>query len=371
MSIKAKYNSLNESQKSIVKMLGILLSIILIFLIIILIIAIINGGKKSNEQIELIMERAAEKYVNANPTVIKDEIYGNTEIDVNTLAEGKYMKPFTKYYGKETLCTGKVIVYKNLDYYDYIPKIDCGENYQTKSLSSVIVDDSNITTKEAGLYRIDNRYVYRGEYVDNYVSFENQLWRIIDINENGEIKIFQDQSEYETVWDDRFNSDYQEYVGINSFENVEPSRIKATILDAYNNMSNEVKSKVIPKEYCIGKRNESDASKDGSSECNVKTELMGASGIIVSDYLMASLDPKCNNTLSTECENYNYMANLGRSTWTVTADSDNTKRAYAISNGLTKKAVTGELNLRLVITINGNINYSGGTGTVSDPYIIR
>ena len=373
MNLKEKYNNMNEQNKALVKMLGILFAIILIFVFLFIVIAIKNGGKKSNSQVELIMKEAAIKYVGNHSDILSDKVYGSTIIDVDTLVEEKYMKPLTRYYGKDTTCTGKVVVYKNLDNYNYTPKLDCGETYKTKSLYEEIVNEKNIVTEESGLYEYEDKYVYRGEYVDNYVSFAGQLWRIINITKDGEIRIFQDSTEVETLWDNRYNSDYQERIGINLFEATESSRLKESILSVYNNervFTSQVKSYIIPKEYCVGKRSESDTSKDYSTECSSKTELMGASTFVVADFLNASLDSKCVSTLAKECYNYNYMAKLKRSSWTMTADPTNSKRAYSISDKVYNKVVDTTLYLRLVVTIDGNINYVKGTGTMENPYVI-
>ncbi len=373
MNIKDKFNSLNDSQKALVKMIGIVLAIVLVFVFIIIIMAIANGGKKTNSQIESIMENAAKKYVANHEEVLKEEIYGTFEIDVDDLVEEKYMKPLTKYYGKDSTCKGKVLVYKNLDNYDYNAKIDCGESYTTKSLYEVITDEKNIVKEESGLYEYSDKYIYRGEYVDNYVSFAGKMWRIINITKDGEIRIFEETTDRQTFWDDRYNADYNDKTGINTYEGTESSRLKEAILEAYNDDSvftDEVKSYIIPKEYCSGKRSETDESKDYSVECSKKTELMGAGTFVVADFLNASLDPKCVNALSQNCSNYNYLANLKRSSWTMTADSATTKKAYSFSDIIYNRTTVNYGYLRLVVTINGNKNYIKGTGTYEDPYVV-
>ena len=43
-----------------------------------------------------------------------------------------------------------------------------------------------------GLYKdgyISDRYIYRGANPDNYVSFNNELWRIVSVDGNGNIQI--------------------------------------------------------------------------------------------------------------------------------------------------------------------------------------
>lgn len=374
MKLKEKYNKLDERGKALARMLGILIIAVLLFVIILVAIAIGKGGKKTDAQIEMIMEKAAKSYVASHDDLFSDTIYGSKDIDVSTLVEEKYMSSLDRYYGKNANCSGKVSVYKNLDNYDYTAKINCETGYKTKTLYEEITDAKNIVTSESGLYEDTDKYVYRGEYVDNYVSFAGMKWRIINILKNGEMRIFQNESEEQTMWDDRYNSDYREIVGITTFEATESSRLKESILAIYNNdkvFTNKVKSHIIPKEYCVGKRSEYDTTKDYSTECAVKTELMGASTFVVADFLNASLDPKCNATLDVSCYNYNYMAQLKKSSWTMTADAQSTKKAYSFSDKIYNKAAMNFTTLRLVVTVNGNIKYVKGTGTYEDPYVIE
>ena len=374
MKLKEKYNKLDERGKALARMVGILVLSVLFFIIILVAIAIGKGGKKTDAQIEMVMEKAAKNYVASHDELFADTIYGSKDIEVSTLVEEKYMQSLDRYYGKEANCDGKVIVYKNLDNYNYTAKINCENGYKTKTLYEEITDPKNIVNAESGLYEYSDKYIYRGEYVDNYVLFAGMKWRIINISKNGEMRIFQNETDLETMWDDRYNSDYEEIVGINTFEATESSRLKEAILAAYNDetvFTNEVKSHIIPKEYCVGKRSEYDTTKDYSTECAVRTELMGASTFVVADFLNASLDSKCNATLDVACYNYNYMAQLKRSSWTMTADSVSTKRAYSFSDKVYAKSAMNFTALRLVVTINSNTKYTRGTGTYEDPYIIR
>lgn len=374
MDIKGKMNSLSDSQKGLVKMLMIFMGVILVFIILLLVVKGLSGSKVTYAQLENIMTRAAERYVKADSSVIKSDVYGTTEISVNTLIEKKYMKKMTSYVGKKVTCDAKVLVYKNLDYYDYIPKLDCGKEYATVSLSNKITDESNIVTNSSGLYKETNGYVYRGEYVDNFVKFSGKLWRIISIDNDGNMKIIQMDKENYSPWDNRYNSNYGYTSGINDFEGVEASRLKNAILESYNNVgtiTTNAKALVIPKQYCIGKRSKDDASKDGSTECATTSELMGATGLTVAEYLNASLDSGCTTLASKECANYNYLAKLQSTFWTVTAQKENSGYAYYVSSKIQIAQASSSYNVKIVVTINGDINYVSGDGTEGNPYIVE
>ena len=58
-------------------------------------------------------------------------------------------------------------------------------------------------------------YVYRGDDVKNYVSFNNQLWRIVKVDSEGDIKLVLAQYTKDSyVWDDAYNEDKKNSVGI-------------------------------------------------------------------------------------------------------------------------------------------------------------
>lgn len=376
MNLKEKMGLLNfsDSQKKLMKILGIFIGIIILFIILILIIKGIGGTKVSYQQLENIMVRAAEEYIIDEPNVFKNDIYGTVEISAETLSEKGYMKQIVKYVGKDISCKAYVSVYKNLDYYDYIPKLDCGEEYSVVSLSDTITSDDNIVTTSSGLYKQTNGYVYRGEYVDNYATFSGKTWRIISIDNDGNIKLIQNEQDKYSVWDNRYNSDYGYTSGINEFEGVEASRLKDSILSVYNDgttIKKEAKGLIVPKEYCVGKRSKGDNSKDGSTECAKTSDLMGATLLTVAEYLDASLDNGCISIGSKECSNYNYLAKLKSSFWTVTAQQENTGYAYYINSRVQIAQTSNSYSVKLVVTVNGNVNYIDGDGTKGNPYVIE
>ena len=57
----------------------------------------------------------------------------------------------------------------------YNPKID-GES--TVYMATDILTNTSLVYEGNGAYRINGNTIYKGENVDNYVSFSNMLWRI-------------------------------------------------------------------------------------------------------------------------------------------------------------------------------------------------
>ena len=376
-NLKFKYQSLPDNKKAVVKMGIILGGILLLFIIIVIIVSIVMGNKKSYEQFENIVLRASERYVTDNPTVIdQSTVYGTTEITIDTLVTNNYMKEVSKYLGEDRSCTGKVLVYRNMKDLKYIPKIKCGTDYSDVSISEKIILNEEVVSENGGLYAEDGGYVFRGQHVNNNVVYSGQNWKIISIDKVGNIKMIQaDRINDYVEWDDRYNAAFYYNSGFNEFQGkagTESSRIKDYINQAYNGsaLTDEAKKIIVPTEYCIGKRGETDKSKDGSTECALKTELSPAGLLSVNEFLHASLDEKCIDATSRECGNYNYFTDIAGSYWTATASNKNTADVYYINNVLYISKASNAYPLRLVVVVNGLVNYKSGSGTTQDPYIL-
>lgn len=372
-----KMPELGDQQKKMIKIGLIIVGIFFGLIIILSIIHAIVGTKISNSQLENVMLRAAKSYVADNPNKITQEIYGETDISISDLVSGGYMKEITKYKGKDTNCKGSVMVFKNADHYSYSPKLTCGSDYTYKTLSSVITNKDNIVTTGNGLYydAVGTYYVFRGEYVNNYVSFAGQTWRILRVDSDGNIRLLQDTGTRYITWDDRYNSIVNREYGINYFEGTENSRIKDSILDYYNNKNNfddVSKSIIIPKQFCVGSRDETSTDRTGNSECTTKSTLMGAGLPYVSELLEVSIDVNCLNMSSEACINYNYLATGSYSFWTATPVSENSYGVYYFSDGQFFSANASKLGtLNIEITINGKVNYTSGKGTENSPYVVK
>lgn len=375
MNIKEKINNMPEKVKFYFKVGGVLVAIIILIIIISLISNGITGHAKGYEQIEEIMVKAAGKYI-ANNTDFITADHGEENISVSDLVSAKYMRELSSYAGKDSSCGGYVVVFKNEGNYSYSPKLDCGEEYTYKALSDSIVNDNTVTSGN-GLYKdYDNSYVFKGDSVKNYVSYANQLWRVIKVEKNGDIRLIQnDNTNSYSSWDNRYNIEANNKYGINQFEReAGGSRLKENTLNYYNTakgFNGEVKSLIVPQQFCIGARGAKDHSTDGSTECKKKSEIMSVGGMIVSEYLSASLDPTCIYINSKGCTNYNYFTSLTNTFWLITPNSANTYEAYTLSQIVNTSKCSNSYAIRLVLNINGDINYAGGTGTKTDPYIVK
>ncbi len=374
-SLKSLFNNLSDTSKSLIKiMVGVICALVLMFIVVLILrIARAGRGISSFEKLETAMEKAAIKYYKNN----KEELPENGEesvVEVSTLISEEYMKELEKYVGKETSCEGSVYAIKNNTYYSYIPYLDCQDKYTTKMLSDAIIADNDVVDEGSGLYTgDDSSYIFRGEFVNNYLIFAEKTWRIISVNGDGTIKILltDPTKKYKNgKWDDRYNIDKGNNAGINDFT---VSRIREKLNAIYNDdsiFSEDNKSLITPQDLCIGARDKDSEDFSGNEECSETLEGDYLGLLQVNEFLRASIDEDCSSTLDPSCSNYNYLANLGRNFWTITPVSEDTYHNYRISKIPTIIKTSSTSNILLTINLSSKTRLKEGTGTKSDPYVV-
>lgn len=59
-------------------------------------------------------------------------------------------------------------------------------------LSKYIITNTEIVTQKDGLEKENNTYIFKGEITNNYVLYNNIIWRIIKINNDNTIELIMD-----------------------------------------------------------------------------------------------------------------------------------------------------------------------------------
>lgn len=349
-----------------------LLGIIVLIILFVVIKNLFSNHNLSYDKLEDKLVTSAKKYYEVH----KDELPSSGEnktISVDTLVESEKIKSLDNYISKDVTCTAEVKVYNNDGNYLYIPSLACGEEYKTTTIKKQLIN-SGIVDSGDGLYQYGDKYIYRGEYVNNYVRFAGKLWRIISIDTtDNTIRLLQNDTYSEDVsFDDRYNISADDYYGFNIFEK---SRILESLEEIYANkeeFSDSEKALIIPKKLCIGSRSKDVISKDGNIECSTLTENKYPLGLVqVNEFLMASIDNNCNYSYDNSCKNYNYFSNMSGSYWSITPASESSYLEYYIS-GVSRSINASEYyGIKLAIYVNGNVRYTKGDGTEQNPYIIK
>ena len=270
-----------------------------------------------------------------------------------------------------------------------------------------------------GLYEDEyesGRLIYRGQNPDNYIMFNDELWRIISKETDGTYKIIRNNVLANRAYDEyqsTTNSTYCEIpqIGCGVYAKVEgeftspsgsqkgtvteDSSIKIYLNEDYyvNNINEIAKKQIISHSFNIGAveyLNESGAEAD-SIEKNIAGEKMytwtGNVGLAnVSDILRASTNPLCTSVTASFNNNYacnnNYLLYIATNSldyWTINAYSNEAGHysSYAwIGHGSGSVAYpnlsqTSVLYIppRPVVFLKSTITLSG-SGSQSDPFVI-
>lgn len=357
--------NLKNLDKSLVKRLSVIIGIILVIFIVACIFIMISNGTKSYAQIESMMINSAKVYYNEHSDKLPQTNNGYVTISSDELVENGNLKALDKLIkDKDATCSGQVTVTKVDDNFLYSATLNCGEYYETKKLKDIITKEENIVTSGNGLYNINNAYVFRGDNVNNYVSFAGKEWRILRVNQDGTLRLVELTKRDKVVWDDRYNSEKKSNFGINDYQ---VSRIKDAVANTYSEFSDTERAYLVKQQLCIGKRTGYEKDNSGNLECSNVTDYQSLGLMQLNEYALASLDNSCTLPGNPECTNYNYLATLS-SFWTLTADSNNTYKIFKISGSAFTSNASGTAQIRLVVNINANVNYVSGDGSYNNPY---
>ena len=294
-----------------------------------------------------------------------------------------------------------------------------------------------VVTSGDGLYEDQyetGRYIYRGSEPNNYIQFNNELWRIVAKETDGTYKIVRDEllpqnENYTTMaYDARDHRSYKNntyctfpYYGCGVYAAVsgtfktpngnysgtvtEDSSIKEYLNDTYYPTLNGIaKTQVQSHAFNIGSVQRLDQSGNDSIEKNIAGEKMyqwtGNVGLInVSDVLKASTNTACTSatdqynklmqdTPETTCDS-NYLLDTlpiddildSMSYWTINAFSAESYNSsidvwgvtrYAEAVGLTSRTadISSGECIRPVVFLKSTVNIVDGFGTQSSPYIL-
>ena len=343
---------------------------IIIFVLLIIINSCSSNSGNSYEKIEKKMVDAAKKFYSARKNKLPKEEGSSVEVTIGTLSDAELMDEVTDPKDKSKSCTGHVEVTKVGDEYSYLPFLTCKGNYEPKYLTDII---KNVKTDEYGngVYTINDELVYKGSDVKNYVSFNNQLWRIVKVDNDGDIKlVLAKYTEDSYPWDEAYNSEAEYNSGITT--DYLHTDIRKTLNNYYkSNFDKDNKAKIVSKNLCVGKYNENDDF-SVQKECSIIKENEKIGLLTATDYQNASLDTKCSKLLSQECSNYNYLSDKENiSTWLLNIFSENTYEAFYLNNIVYKTTASNYSNINPVIYITSKSIISNGKGTINSPFIVK
>ena len=237
---------------------------------------------------------------------------------------------------------------------------------------------SNITTSGDGLY-IDtyeeNRYIYKGANPNNYITFNDEFWRIISIESDNTIKIIKNESIGNMIFDDTNSNDWARPASLNTYLNT----------TYYNSLSEDTKSKIVSHDFNVGPAEWSNTDLKAQIQSENGTKWKGNVGLInESEYIRVNTNTaQCGNHKlaydnRTVCPITNYINSIASNSetatmWTITKPySSNTMFIFWINPNM---STTGNqvkeyaFGIHPVVYLNKDIKLKG-EGTEANPYKI-
>lgn len=341
--------------------------LIIILLIIISACSSSNGGSYSSIEDKMVV--AAQKYYSNNKNALPKLEGSQVRVTISTLVDKELLKEVKDPKNKSNLCSGYVEVTKVSNDYSYIPFLTCKGNYEPEYLTDKIKKSTQDELGN-GLYEINGEYIYRGDDVKNYVSFNNMIFRIIKIDSSNNIKlVLNEKTENYYVWDDKYNSQKQQNVG--NTTNYLLTNIRKSLNEYYDaTFTKENKAKIVSKTLCVGKYSLTDDF-SVEKECSIIKENEKIGLLNLTDYKNASLDGGCVSIKSGECTNRNYLASDNINTWTLNSSSDDTYHVMYILNEIDESSANNEKRVNPVIYLSDKVITNKGNGSLDNPYIIK
>ncbi len=276
-----------------------------------------------------------------NPVVINSKSENVTVNDDDTLTAD------IKYTANDSLTVNITAIVS-----DGINKAETEESYYKMTNISDIVKANTINTN-------NNDYRYQGSNVNNYVTFNNEQWRIIGIVD-GKAKLVKNTYLNDiTWWDKSAKSKWGESSLYNSLNG-----------DYYNSLSDDAKEMIFESTWYLGSLDNNAKSEDFYNlerginlESDVNTINANIGLMYPSDYVYGASDGTYNSS-----NNWLY-SNVGE--WLITSHSTKIYAYYINNSGtISSKYVSNTSYVRPSVYLNSNVYINGGDGTVNNPYTL-
>ena len=222
-----------------------------------------------------------------------------------------------------------------------------------------------------GLYKDEyenGRYVYKGANPNNYITFNNEMWRILSIEADGRIKIVRDELLSSRAFDSTISNQWDR-----------PSDIKTYLNGEYLESITVNKEKIVSSTWSIGAVtwNNNDLAGQIASENVTQSQTASVGLITASEYLRANPNKELcgnfslNNDNYSTCQTTNWLFK-NNYYWTISPYSGNSYLVfYVYRNGGVRHSTANGTNAVLpAITLSSDISLSG-SGEAANPFLIN
>ena len=225
-------------------------------------------------------------------------------------------------------------------------------------------------TEGDGLYADEyeeEKYTYKGANPNNYITFNNETWRILSIDGGGRIKIVKDELLSGRAWDSTNSNNWDRPSTLNTYLNGE-----------YLESITVNKEKIEPSTWSIGAVNgKNDLAGQIASENGTQSQEASVGLITASEYLRANPNKELcgnfslNNSNYSTCKTTNWLFKNDYY-WTISPYSSRSSSVFGVIDGgnLLISDAYSALAVLPAITLSSDISLSG-SGTAEDPYKIN
>ena len=249
------------------------------------------------------------------------------------------------------------------------------------------------TTLQIGNDKDITEYRYRGASPKNYVTFNNEIWRILGVfpvddgtgNIENRIKLVRNESIGNIKWDESLNN----WV-VASLKTYLNDTYYKTLLENSKNLIGQAKyylggyrdtSAETPVNFYNYERKIQNTQNYEFYYDNTRSNnWIGIIGLIyVSDYGYASIncetkwisDDNAENDLRS-CNSTNWLYNYLSREWLIVTTSSTSSGVFSVSNGeiVSFKYNYSAPTVRPTLYLLSNVKITGGSGTSSDPYTL-
>ncbi len=240
--------------------------------------------------------------------------------------------------------------------------------------NSVTIEDLKdlVVTEGDGLYQDEyesGRYFYKGANPNNYITFNNETWRILSVEADGRIKIVRN----EVLSNRSFDFDLEN-------SNVwETSDMKTYLNGEYLESITANKDKIVPSTWSIGglTYDNDDLAGQIADENGTQSQTASVGLITVSEYLRANTNTELcgnlslNNSNYSTCKTTNWLFK-GTRYWAISPNASSSDGVFCVgSNGSLRGSNAYDARaVRPAITLSSDISLSGN-GTEDSPFIIE
>ena len=250
-------------------------------------------------------------------------------------------------------------------------------NSEIKTATNYLIANNeikNVIEDADGLYKLSdgdkNIYYYKGNVLNNYVSFNNELWRIIRINEDGSIRIVKNDNISENI---KFSDESKSENSNNYFT----SNIKNKLNGYYNEVLKQYETMLTVQDYCINLdvvRNDNYKIAETVKNVNEYNPVISCNDQNKNMIGLLSYNDVILSGLNYNVQKDNYLLNTENiNTWLSTKAGVNNYSNehyvwYLDKNSIKDTSVISENSIRPVINLKATLN-AKGSGTIEDPYI--